>query len=255
MPRSHRQQKRQEKHKKRRELARRRDQDRAARLALPTNKTRLIQRASSFPHGPAFISPEWRESSDAIPGLVSIVVTRRAPSGLLVPGLALVDRTCLGVKRGFVGRPATPLELMDFLNEMARGHGDDMEQCDLLVAQSVLYHALDFARSLGFAPDPDFPEPLFGPRPEALLDTPRARPSRPIYVPGPDDDELAIVAKLHRAVGDAFSYGMINQGRLIDWESLSLDDEEDGDGGGDEDDEGEASEFDAQEDDTLSQGT
>jgi hypothetical protein len=246
MLRSHGQQKRHEKHKKRRELARRRDQDRATTLALPKNEARLIHRASSFPHGPSFISPEWRESSEDSLGLVSILVTRRAPGGVLVPGFALVDRTCLGVKNGFVGRPANPLELMDLVDEIAEAHGD-MEECEVLVAQSVLYHAIDFARSLGFAPQRDFPEPLFGPRPAALLDTPLSRPSRPIYVPGPHDDVARIIRQLDRAVGDAFTFFMPNLGDLLESDDPWLDDE-------DEDDEAEEGEFDDQEDDTVPEG-
>jgi hypothetical protein len=248
MPRSHGKQKRQEKHKKRRELARRRDQDRATTMALPRNEARLIHRASSFPHGPSFISPEWREPSQDSPGLVSILVTRRAPGGVVVPGFALVDRTCLGVKNGFVGRPVNPLELMDVVDEIAEAHGD-MEQCDLLVAQSVLYHAIDFARSLGFAPHRDFPEPLFGPRPEALLDTPLARPSRPFYMPGPHDNVARIIGQLDRAVGDAFTFYLPNLRDLLESDDPSLDEEAEY-----EDDEDEDDEFGHQEDDTAPQG-
>ena len=248
MPTSHGKQKRQEKHKKRRELARRRDRDRATSLALPRSEARLIHRASSFPHGPSFISPEWRDLSEDFPGLVSILVTRRAPGGVLVPGFALVDRTCLGVKNGFVGRPANPLELIDFVAEIAEAHGD-MEQCDVLVAQSVLYHAIDFARSLGFAPHRDFPEPLFGPRPEALLDTPLSRPSRPVYVPGPNDDVSRIIRQLDRAVGDAFTFCMPSLGDLLESDDPWLDDEDE-----DEDDEEEGGELGDREDDTLPEG-
>ncbi len=37
-----------------------------------------------------------------------------------------------------------------------------MVPCELAVAQSIVYNALDYAASLGFEPHPDFPEPLFG---------------------------------------------------------------------------------------------
>lgn len=242
MPTSHGQQKRQEKHKKRRELVRRREQDKAAMVALPTNPTRLIQRASSFPHGPTFISPEWRDQGEEIPALVSIVVTRRAPGGALIPAIALVDRTCLGVKNGFVGRSGNTLSLMGYLGTMRRAHGA-MEECDLLVAQSVLFHAIDFAHSLGFAPHHDFPEPLFGPRPEALLDTPYARPSRPIYASGPDDDPIKIIRQLRRAVGTAFSFSLGPIGSLLTGDHLALNDQDEY-----EDDEGEEDEVDVQMD-------
>ncbi|MCK6590109.1 MAG: hypothetical protein L6Q76_21270 [Polyangiaceae bacterium] len=170
------------------------------------------------------------------------MVTRRAPGGALIPAIALVDRTCLGVKNGFVGRPGNTLDLMGYLDTLGRTHGG-MEECDLLVAQSVLYHAIDFAHSLGFAPHHDFPEPLFGPRPEELLDTPYARPSRPIYASGPDDDAIKIIRQLRWAVGTAFSFSLGPAGHLLTGEHLALNDQDDH-----EDDEGEEGEFDVQVD-------
>ena len=253
MPRSHGHQRQQEKRKKRRELARRREKDRAAKLALPTGPMKLIQRASTFPHGPTFISPEWRDEGADLPGLVSIVVTRVAPSGVLVPGFALVDRTCLGVKNGFVSRPEDPMHLRGLLDVIEKAHGA-IEPCDLLVAQSVLYHAIDFADSLGFAPHRDFPELLFGPRPQVLLDTPLARPPRPLYASGPNDDVARILGQLRLAVGDEFSFTLGDHGLVLDGDFWGPDmedmEEEDGeDGEDDEDEEAAADEFSDQEDD------
>jgi hypothetical protein len=245
MPRSHGKQKQQEKRKKKRQIARRRDHERAAALTLPAREARLIQRASSVPHGPSFISPEWRDANEDMPGLVSIVVTRCAPSGLLVPGVALVDRTCLGVKQGFVGAPVIPLDLPDFVEKIGEAH-NGIERCDLLVAQSVLYHALDFARSLGFAPHRDFPEPLFGPRPEPLLDTPLARPSRPIYASGPNDDVPEVIRQLNRVVGSAFSFSLGGLGGLIGADEPWLDDDEEYD-----DEEDEVDDFGSQEEEAV----
>jgi hypothetical protein len=57
-----------------------------------------------------------------------------------------------------------------------------------------IYHAIDYAISLGFAPHRDFVAGLIGERPSALLDTALARPERPLYVPGPDDNAQKILA-------------------------------------------------------------
>jgi hypothetical protein len=185
------------KHKKKRELAKKTAQQR--RLSAPSATELLMRKALTYPQGPTYISSNWRDTSELMPPLVSVVVTRQLPDGTLVPGVAMVDRTCLGVKNAFMGRPVARVELDEFLERMSEAHGG-MEPCDLLLAQSVVYHALDYARSLGFLPNPDFPEPLFGPRPTALLATPYHKPERPIYVSGPDDDAAMILAQLDKAV-------------------------------------------------------
>jgi hypothetical protein len=124
------------------------------------------------------------------------------PGGMFLPVIALVDRTCLGVKNAFASQPLTEWDLGGFIAELGAVHEGGMVPCELVVAQSVVYHAIDFAASLGFEPHPDFPESLFGPRPEVLVDTPLARPARPYWVRGPDDDAEEILAMLDEAVGE-----------------------------------------------------
>jgi hypothetical protein len=199
MPSSHGKQKQLAKQKKKRQLARQRTQ--ASHVALPAGAAAMVRHAVAYPRGPSFLSAGWRETGEVMPALVTVVVTRVAPGGLLIPAIAMVDRTCLGVKNGYVGRPVSELDLEKHIAKMAEAHGG-FEQCDLLLAQSVVYHAVDYARSLGFEPHRDFPEPLFGPRPERLLDTPLAMPSRPVYISGPSDDVSRILAQLRRAVGE-----------------------------------------------------
>jgi len=118
----------------------------------------------------------------------------------LIPTLVLVDRTCLGVKNALVTDSVSQIALERWIERRADMLGD-LEPCELLVGQSVIYHAIDYARSLGFEPHRDFPEPIVGPRPLELLDTPYAHPSRPYYISGPSDDVAAIVAQLDSAVG------------------------------------------------------
>ena len=120
--------------------------------------------------------------------------------------MALVDRTCLGIKDAFPGDKVTDDELQDLIADMGAVHGG-MESCEPLIAQSVVYHALDYADRLGFAPDADFPESLFGPRPAELVETPWHAAAKPIYVRGPRDDVQAIVPQLVAMLGaDGFTY-------------------------------------------------
>ncbi len=182
---SHRQ-KKLEKKKKQRLAAR--TATRAA--TTPSSLNGVLRLAAQAPFGQAFMSPEWRSAE---PDLVSVVLTRQLENGSIVAGMALVDRTCLGVKNAFARQLHSKEELAELIELVGEAHESELEEVSVLEAQSVVYNAIDYARSVGFEPDRDFPEPVFGPRPETLLETPLARSERPLYVPGPSDDVARIV--------------------------------------------------------------
>ncbi len=193
-------QKKREQQKKKREAIKTRIRKQQGGLAISSEG--VIRQAALCPFGPAFVSPGWDDIEEqAALTLVSVVITRKLPDNRLVVGVAMVDRTCLGIKSAFATPPMGSSELAAFLDSVGEFYDDDMEQCDPLIVQSIVFHAIDFARSLGFPPDSDFPAPLFGPRPNMLIDTPHARPARPIYFPGPHDNAPRIIAQLERAVG------------------------------------------------------
>lgn len=162
----------------------------------------LLKRASDFPIDRAWLSLPWRDSDEYMPGLVSAVITRRAPGGLLV-ATALVDRTCLGIKDAF-GTMMTELELGQYLRQMQESI--EVEPVEPSTCMSVVHHAIDYAASLGFQPHADFPSAMFEPRPEVLEDTPLAKPTRPFYGAGPDDNVPAVLARLNAAVGNDFRF-------------------------------------------------
>jgi hypothetical protein len=60
------------------------------------------------------MSEEWREDHGQ-PALVSTLVTRRLPGKQFLGGLALVDRTCLGVKNGFKTKPLSERGLKEYI--------------------------------------------------------------------------------------------------------------------------------------------
>jgi hypothetical protein len=199
MPSSHGKQKQQQKQRRKRELARKHH---APRPPVHPGREALLRQAAELPHGPAFVSADFTDTRLDPPRLVSVIVTRRAPGGIVLPSVALVDRTCLGVKNGFVAEPMSAPVFAEFARRVGQAHEGGMVACELAVAQSIVFHAIDYAASLGFAPHPDFPEILFGPRPDPLLPTPLAHPSRPFWVRGPDDDVDAILGTLDEAVGE-----------------------------------------------------
>lgn len=155
--------------------------------------------ATRLPFGPCFMSEEWRED-DGQPGLVTVMVTRALPGRQFLGGMALVDRTCLGVKNGHKTKPLSKGGLNEYverLSEFSR-----VEEVAPLEALSVVYHALDYAAKLGFNHHPDFPVQIFGPRPASLLDTPHADDPKPLYVSRPDDDADWVIQRLNDAVGN-----------------------------------------------------
>ena len=202
-------QKKLEKHKKKRAEARR---DRAS-AAPPTTLAGLVREAVTKPFGPAWVAASIHDVDAAVPELVHVVITRRLAADVLLAEVVLVDRTCLGVKNAFVMQPKSEAELEALIAELSTRQ--PMVPCDTLFALSVLFHALDYARALGFSPHRDFVPSMLGARPEALLDTPLAKRPRPQYLAGVDDDDRAILARLTAAVGaEGFDYFVEDEGAV-----------------------------------------
>ena len=187
------------KHKKKREAKSLALKD-TTRLSIRPTAAEMLRAAAGRPLGPAFVSDSWDDDDSALPRLVSVVVTRKVPGQLLIGALVLLDRTCLGVKNAILFPPQTELELEQRMEHYGATIGS-LRRVEPVIAQSAVYHGLDYARALGFAPHPDFPEAIFGPRPEVLVDTPLARRERPHYVPGPDDNQAEVLLKLTAARG------------------------------------------------------
>ena len=192
-------QKKLEKARKKRELARKQARQEHARMH--PRGAELMRRARQGPFGPAWVATSLDDDSTP-PALVTVVVSRHIGGGLLVAEFFLVDRTCLGVKNANV---LGPLDEADLEAQVALASANvPMRRCEPLVAQSVVFHAVDYARSLGFGPHHDYEPALIEPRPEALVDTPMSRPERPYYMSGPYDDVPRILRTLEAAVGDGY---------------------------------------------------
>jgi hypothetical protein len=192
----------------------------------PDALTQLVRSSARSELGPCYVSAGWDDLGT--PELVTVIVTRALPSGQVLVGTVLVDRTCLGIKNAFAMDPMQHGDVAAVVERV--GAASTMLSCEPLVAQSIVYHALDYARSLGFEPHRDFREPLFGPRPAVLLDTPWSTSERPIYVPGPSDNEAVIESRLTKAVG-AYGYDIFDPRPWLDEAAL-----QDGDDWFDDDD-------------------
>jgi len=193
-------QKKLEQTRKKRELLKKQARQREARFQGAS----LLRVAQSAPFGPAWISASLSDldsdpDSESLPALVTAVVTRRV-RGLLLAESMVIDRTCLGVKNAMLMPLMAELDLLEHVDVLSRG-SDPLRACEPLEVQSVVFHALDYAASLGFSAHEDFEIALLEPRPESLLETPLAKPTKPIYISGPHDDVHAVLRKLDERVG------------------------------------------------------
>ncbi len=169
-----------------------------------------------------WVSPGWscellvspREGWDDIdlgdggPAGVALVLVARAGRGdrISVCGY-LVDTFCLGVKNVVGPARMRECDLPAFVRTYFAAFPAPAIRAPIELARHVVLGAAAFASGLGFAPHPDFAAAR-GHLGE--LDEPCAitfgREGRPLYVQGPYDDPIAIMATLRAAVGgDGFA--------------------------------------------------
>src|SRR5262249_35129571 len=72
------------------------------------------------------------------------------------------------------------------------------------LARHIVFGAVDYARSLGFEPHPDFAKgaALLGNWEAGDSDVTCGRDGKPFYINGPHDDTYGTIAKLRQTVGD-----------------------------------------------------
>src|SRR5687768_5451266 len=102
-----RRQKKLEQKRKKRDLAKKKARAQAARKPPP--EVLLAGAAARAPFGPCYVSAGWNAEEE--PHLVTVVVTHRLPDQRLVAAMAMVDRTCLGVKDANLDGPMDEEEL------------------------------------------------------------------------------------------------------------------------------------------------
>jgi hypothetical protein len=135
-------------------------------------------------------------------GIVSVVAAReRGGSKVSVCGY-LVDVYCLGVKNALGPRSMDRRNLPDFLGEFFSAYGTPPLAAPADLARNLVFGAVEYARALGFEPDPDF---------EACAGHlgPWAGPSairfgcdgKPMFIQGPYDNPASIMRTLQNSVG------------------------------------------------------
>ncbi len=153
------------------------------------------------------MSPPESESGES--GLVGVLVARDTGSTVLACGF-LVDVFCLGVKNTNGPRTMDRRKLPDFIRTFFSAWSRRPPvPAPLELARHVVFGAVDYARSLGFEPHPDFAKgaALLGDWEASSSNVTFGHDGKPLYINGPRDDTYGTMAKLRQTAGDGnFDY-------------------------------------------------
>ncbi len=164
-----------------------------------------IQDADRYPVEACYLDTDWKER-----GLGRIVVIRSQENGRAMVGVFLVDVFCLGVKDAFCNEGLTRRQIEDEL--LPRYYQNDKPtRIGINYAKEIIYGAVDYARSLGFEPHPDFELSRHVLGTEEFSRTRSLQfggpQGKPLFIAGPDDDVPAVLRKLRERLGeDGFDF-------------------------------------------------
>ena len=163
----------------------------------------LMHQGAHFPLYECRINENWQEGQ-----IASITFARNRPDGQLAIGAFNVDLGCLGVKSAFAN-PA--ISVFEYEGRLVHGQATKQVPCDPAFAVKLIQGAYEYAKQLGFSPDPDYyyAREIFGNiDPASCQETIEyGKDGKPFYVAGPYDDVEEIMDRLTRRLGpDGFHY-------------------------------------------------
>jgi len=183
-------------------------------------KIHRIQHADDYPVETCYLNADWKER-----GLACIVVTRSQENGKNMLGAFLVDTSCLGVKNAFCNEGLGRRRIEDQL--LPRYYqNEEPTRVGINYVKEIIYGAVDYAKSLGFDPHPDFELSRHMLGPEEINRTRDLKfggaEGKPLYIAGPDDDAATILQKLRQRLGkDGFHFIAPE----ADWEAIEDDED------------------------------
>ena len=162
-------------------------------------KRGLIKRAEQFPIYECLLNQDWQDK-----GLAHILLSRKQPNNEFIIGVFLVDIYCLGLKNTFCNANF-PLEKYEKL-KLRMAEESSLITCDPVLANRIVYGAIDYARKLGFEPQKDFRLSRFTLGEPSDANVPYniefGKDGKPLYIAGPNDDADRVVERLSKTVGD-----------------------------------------------------
>ncbi len=181
-------------------------------LLKPT-ASQIYHQLTDFPIIECLILEKWQTS-----GLAHVIFVREQPDGRVAFADFLVDVFCLGVKDCFL-QINQPKSVFHSFKEETLFKLGGLVDCPVDVAHAIIYGAVDYARSLGFSPHPDFerdrlildPHEKFEELPLVTF----GQNGKPCYISGPLDDIDYVMKTLRKNVGDG-NFDYIIEGPTFD---------------------------------------
>jgi hypothetical protein len=191
----------------------------------PAEAARLVRAAATLAEAEApepalvgcWISPSWStglaigdrpgwpldEDPDAgTDGMVTVLVARQHRYGRVSVCGYLADVYCLGVKNALGPEIMSDRRLREFIADYFSAYLGDPIEAPIELAREVVLGSIEYARSLGFDPHPDFAAArghLGSGEPLGIITF--GRDGKPLYVSGPYDDADEVIRTLERTAG------------------------------------------------------
>jgi hypothetical protein len=149
-----------------------------------------LKHAREYPIVGCWVYADWQES-----GIAPVVVAREHAPGKVLFCVCMIDLYCLGIKDCFA---KADISRNAFERELPKMCANQPQECSVEFAHEMIYGGMEYAKTLGFDPHPDFINQMVN----LVLDPPDAHPrveniefgknGQPFYVAGPYDDERKI---------------------------------------------------------------
>lgn len=143
------------------------------------------------------------KKGDSGNGLAQIILTYQERNRYLMCSY-LIDYWCLGVKDTIPPRRLGLGEYQALKNRCSEQFREPFVDISLEQARSIVYGAVNYARSLGFKPHRDFngkARAHLGPEPENLVPIEFGKDGQPFFMSGPHDNAQKILRTLETNVG------------------------------------------------------
>jgi len=149
------------------------------------------------------------DESEGVGGFAQVIVARQ-DRNRIISTVYLVDYWCLGVKDVIPPTGKNKSGYEQFKQLCTGRFNEPFIEISIEQAQSIIYGAVDYARSLGLEPARDFDQKAqthLGPKPDTLIPIEFGKDGKPMYFSGPYDNAEKIIKTLTANVGpDNFHY-------------------------------------------------
>ena len=162
----------------------------------------IRKHARKLPFHECLIRADWKEV-----GLSPVIISRKRTNGNMVAGTYIVDLTCLGIKDTSFIYEIDAYSYAENIKHMGKEMKVNFIKIEPLLAQNIIYGAVEFAEDCGFEPHKDFTRVT-----EYLLDPVESidyievhfgdENGKPSFFAGPYDDNEKIRTTLLKNVGE-----------------------------------------------------